>query len=155
VYIYICVCISYISSRTRFRRKNPFRLHGDGPVKLLIGMFVTCHDNDDDDDNNSKQNKICSKQHGTPRRCQCYAVFPRGIFTRALTIARSSSNSRQPVPSNLSKAIRPFHRTHTPFIMKCDSMWTCVGKDESIAISVVSKNKKNKKTNENYTTRDE
>lgn len=53
----------------------------------------------------------------------------------ALTIARSSSNSRQPMPSNLSKSMRPFHRTHTPFIMKCDSMWTCVGKDKSIEVS--------------------
>lgn len=63
-------------------------------------------------------------------------LFPEGIATCiALTIARSSSNSRQPVPSNLSKSMRPFHRTHTPFIMKCDSMWTCVGKDKSTAIS--------------------
>lgn len=68
--------------------------------------------------------------------------FRRASPRIALTIARSSSNSRQPAPSNLSRSMRPFHRTHTPFIMKCDSMWTCVGKDKSISINHVSKLKK-------------
>lgn len=42
-----------------------------------------------------------------------------------LTIARSSSNSKHPMPSNFSRLIRPFHCTQTPFIINGDRMCTC------------------------------
>jgi hypothetical protein len=40
------------------------------------------------------------------------------------TMASSSSYSRQPTPSSLSRSSQPFHRTQTPFIIKWDRRWT-------------------------------
>ena len=53
----------------------------------------------------------------------------RRNFFSVLTLAVSSSNSRPPIPSSLSRSIQPLHLTQTPFTIKGTKRKTCKEKN--------------------------